>query len=428
MTNLRFADDVLVIAGSLEIITDMLTDIANEATAFGLELHPGKTKILSNVRKRKGQEQHEHAKVGQASIEILKHEDSTKYLGRKLTFANYHETEIDNRIDNAWRKFHTLKAELCNKYYSLRHRLRLFDAVVTPTVLYGAGTWTMTQELEHKLRKTQRQMLRHMLGFVNKRKQATKTPRHRYQGEQTTTQSETSKHPDNDSDDKDEPTDEDNGDDDDDDDADDEDGDHVNTSASARVRETGGEEDNDDDEEEEEGEGGEEDEESADHVATAATTSAAAERGQEWEEEEGEEEEETWVEWIRRATRGVEDQLRKLQIDDWVVAQRKRKWQWAGHVARRVDGRWSAELLVWMPPGGRLQGETGKGRKRGHPKRRWEDCINNFFATKFDMGGVRWMDLAQNREEWAGHESAFASFDWSKDFCKKTLSILNTNH
>jgi hypothetical protein len=62
----------------------------------------------------------------------------------------------------------TLKSELCCKRYSLRSRLKLFDAVITPTILYACGSWTMTSSREMLLLTTQRKMLRKILGLGRK--------------------------------------------------------------------------------------------------------------------------------------------------------------------------------------------------------------------------------------------------------------------
>ena len=45
----------------------------------------------------------------------------------------------------------------------MKQRLRLFNAVVTPTVLYGSSTWTMTKARERKLLVAQRRMLRRIV-------------------------------------------------------------------------------------------------------------------------------------------------------------------------------------------------------------------------------------------------------------------------
>ncbi len=49
LSNLRFADDVLLMSSSLEDLVQMLTDLSQAAKEVGLELHPKKTKILSNI-------------------------------------------------------------------------------------------------------------------------------------------------------------------------------------------------------------------------------------------------------------------------------------------------------------------------------------------------------------------------------------------
>ena len=53
--------------------------------------------------------------------------------------------------------------QLSNKHYRLQDRLRLFDAVVTPSVLYGSGAWTMTRARESKLRSVQLRMVRSII-------------------------------------------------------------------------------------------------------------------------------------------------------------------------------------------------------------------------------------------------------------------------
>ena len=45
---------------------------------------------------------------------------------------------------------------------------------------------------------------------------------------------------------------------------------------------------------------------------------------------------------------------------------KRRKWKWAGHVARRSDDRWTTSVTSWWPR------ESGK-RSRGRQKKRWKD-------------------------------------------------------
>ena len=162
LNNLRFADDVLLLTTTKSQITQMLQDLCAAAAPYGLQIHPDKTKVLTNNHARRNN--HNHITFDNHRIEILCASDNTKYLGRKLTFHNYHKCEIDNRIAAAWRKFGMLKHELTSKHYPLKSRLKLFDGAVTPTIMYGSASWTLTKDLEQSLQRTQRRMLRLIIG------------------------------------------------------------------------------------------------------------------------------------------------------------------------------------------------------------------------------------------------------------------------
>jgi len=97
-------------------------------------------------------------------IEVVPFSGNVKYLGSMLTFDEPLQSEIDHRISMGWKKFMSLKEELVTKKYSLRNRMRLFNSTVMPTVLYGSAIWALTSDLEKKLVRTQRRMLRMVLG------------------------------------------------------------------------------------------------------------------------------------------------------------------------------------------------------------------------------------------------------------------------
>jgi hypothetical protein len=249
LTNLRFADDLLLVGRSLFQVREMLSDLMEEASKVGLLIHPSKTKILNNGIGN-GQTQ-QSVVVGGRSIDILKRQGSTMYLGRLLNLLEPTDTEINFRIKRAWAKFAIFKKELTDKDYSLYQRMRLFHAVVTPTVLYGSGTWAMTASRDQALRTTQRKMLRSILGCGRK----------------------------------------------------------------------------------------------------PAESSSDSSLSLELVEEEINEYEvlESWVQWKRRTTREALDILEKIGIPDWADEQRRRLWRWAGHLARRRDGRWITQVVYWAP-------------------------------------------------------------------------------
>ncbi len=169
LMNLRFADDILLIAQSQSDIRKMLKDLKAEAEKYGLKMHMGKTKILRNEAATC---KDSSVQIGGEDVKILGIEESERYLGRKLCLGDYHGTEIKNRISAGWAAFMKHREELCSKHYHIKDRMKLFEAVVTPCVLYAAGTWTMYKEYENLLRVTRRKMLRMIF---RSRRQAKKT-------------------------------------------------------------------------------------------------------------------------------------------------------------------------------------------------------------------------------------------------------------
>ena len=144
LTNLRFADDVLLFASTKEQHHKMLCDFKSGTEKVGLKIHPGKTKILCSQSSNCSTE----IKIDNINVGILTREESTKYLGQMASFQPQERTEIKNRIRAAWATFYKDKQEVTSKSYLLRHLLRSFDMVVTPTMNYASGTWTLSKEHE----------------------------------------------------------------------------------------------------------------------------------------------------------------------------------------------------------------------------------------------------------------------------------------
>ena len=147
LTNLRFADDVMLFATSKEQIRKMLCEFKKATEKVGLRIHPDKTKILSN-QSTINSDTKKHIEVGDMSIEILTRNESVKYLGQRISFYQQETTEIKSRIRAAWATFHKDRQELTSKNYMLKHRLRLFDATISPTVCCAAGTWAPNKDHE----------------------------------------------------------------------------------------------------------------------------------------------------------------------------------------------------------------------------------------------------------------------------------------
>ena len=115
------------------------------------------------------------------------------------------------------------------------------------------------------------------------------------------------------------------------------------------------------------------------------------------EEFDDDEELENWVQWIRRVTHEAPESMKKVDKNDWVNEQRRRVWRWAGHVARRTDGRLTSKVVMWTP-----SGQCIKGR----PQRRWEDALVSFAVAQ--LGEAAWHHVAKDRNRWRAFETLFA--------------------
>ena len=107
ITNLRFADDVILFARTLPQLKQMLADMSVLSSHVGLKLHPGKTKILTNTSQKAGRPSTQAVDICDMKIEILPNFKTTKYLGRLINFGDLHEAELNSRIGRAWKSFMT---------------------------------------------------------------------------------------------------------------------------------------------------------------------------------------------------------------------------------------------------------------------------------------------------------------------------------
>ena len=111
-----FADDVILVASSGDMLEAMLADLAREAGKVGLQLHYGKTKCMCNRFAREG-DGRQTMQVQGHDVDVLKEGATCKYLGRALRLDLHNEAEVENRINAAWRRFYGLKAELRNRHF-----------------------------------------------------------------------------------------------------------------------------------------------------------------------------------------------------------------------------------------------------------------------------------------------------------------------
>lgn len=85
--------------------------------------------------------------------------------------------------------------------------------------------------------------------------------------------------------------------------------------------------------------------------------------------------------WIRQQTKLTDVMERVSSL----------KWNWAGHIARMEDDRWTKLILDWRPP---------TTRPMGRPPERWTNSIKR-------VGGTKWQQAAMDREGWRSLGEAY---------------------
>ena len=101
-------------------------------------------------------------------VNILGKHSRHKYLGRNVTgdLKNRGKSTVDHRLACAWMKFRSLQHVFEDKHVSIKLRLKLFESVVSSTLLYGLETTPLTQSLLNRINIVQRVMLRRIIGWI----------------------------------------------------------------------------------------------------------------------------------------------------------------------------------------------------------------------------------------------------------------------
>ncbi|GBP22261.1 Putative uncharacterized transposon-derived protein F52C9.6 [Eumeta japonica] len=169
LSNLRFADDIVLFSTSSKQLEEMLTDLSDSSNTIGLQLNTSKTKVTTNSRQTP-------IIVNQTPIEYV---DSYIYLEKLISFkSTRHKDELDRRINMSWKKFCSLK-EILKSNLPLKLKKKVMDSCVLPCLTYGAQTWIYNKYTKTKIRTCQRSMERSILDLKLKDKHRSSDIRHK---------------------------------------------------------------------------------------------------------------------------------------------------------------------------------------------------------------------------------------------------------
>eukprot|EP00439_Symbiodinium_sp_Y106_P050003 s837_g6.t1 len=160
LTDLRFADDILMFALSLQQILEMLRSLVVYLRQVGFVLDASKTKLMTT------QAQPPDRVWFQADsyIDVVHGSSSHKWLGCQLSMDGDHTADVEFHLHAAARAFWANKLILRDRHVPLSLRANFFEAVVTPVACFGAGHRKISIPHLRKLDSEWRRLLRSMVG------------------------------------------------------------------------------------------------------------------------------------------------------------------------------------------------------------------------------------------------------------------------
>ena len=141
VTNLRYADDTTLLAGTKEDLTELVERVRRAREKAGLYLNVGKTKVMTT------------GYIGEVTVDGKDIEVVTKkkFLGALMTKVGLCEKEVRRRIAMGKAAMVGLTSIWKDRGVTMETKVKLVKVLVFPIVLYGAETWTLRKHERRKI-------------------------------------------------------------------------------------------------------------------------------------------------------------------------------------------------------------------------------------------------------------------------------------
>ena len=156
----------MIFATSREDLHAMAKALKEELSKVGLSLNAAKDKVLTTVSDIDVQS----LDIDGEPVDILHGDTAHTYLGRKLCgdLRARSYCEVAHRVQITWMSFHKHRDVLMDKALSVHSRIKFFQTVITPTILFGLSSCSMTLSQVNSLDVVQRRMLRKIVGWTRR--------------------------------------------------------------------------------------------------------------------------------------------------------------------------------------------------------------------------------------------------------------------
>ncbi|XP_014677047.1 PREDICTED: uncharacterized protein LOC106816918 [Priapulus caudatus] len=157
VNNIRYADDTVLVADSQERLQGLVEKVVEESIEKGLRVNKGKTEVM--VISRRAQIPICITIEGDEVTQVNKFD----YLECLVTKNGTCEEEIKRRIAIAKSAFSKIKKMVTNSKISISIRKRYVKCYVWSTLLYGCESWTVSVEMEKKIKAVEMWIWRRVL-------------------------------------------------------------------------------------------------------------------------------------------------------------------------------------------------------------------------------------------------------------------------
>ena len=158
MQLILFVDDIVMVTEKKEDMQTNFGEMKKVMDKWGMKMHLGKTKVIMVSRT----EEDCNLNIEGEDIETVK---KLKYLGAMISSDGLCDEEIEQRVGAAAKVVGAMRKEVLERRELLKKtKLRVFNAMVVPTLIYGCENWTMQRRHESKLQASEMMFLRRVEG------------------------------------------------------------------------------------------------------------------------------------------------------------------------------------------------------------------------------------------------------------------------
>ncbi|BHF84996.1 hypothetical protein SprV_1002815200 [Sparganum proliferum] len=159
---LLFADDCILNTTSEEEMQRSMDFFSAACENFGLVINTQKTVVINQPQPKSATPPNApQISVSGTQLQVV---ENFRYLGSTLSRNSKIDDEVANRISKVSQAFDRLQSKVWNGHgLQLTTKLKMYKAVILPTLLYGAETWTVYTKQARRLNHFHLSCLRRIL-------------------------------------------------------------------------------------------------------------------------------------------------------------------------------------------------------------------------------------------------------------------------